>query len=393
MPTNDLVFNQAATILNDIQKQATGNGDVTILNTNDFVTVAQTVLKTGYEPIMNAVSQVLSQTIFSIRPYDRKFKGLKVDTIRFGNHVRKLSPIDDKFSDDEDIELTDGTAIDMYKINKPKVAQFNYYGQNVYKRVVTRFKKQIQVAFSSPEELVRFWAMITQNVLDCIEQGHENSARMTITNLIGGVLHSGAGTPRVVNLLATYNAETGSTLTIDTVKQPENWKNFVQWAFAYIKTLSGYLTNRTTIYHTNVTDKTITRHTPLRSQKMYILSSYMNDIATRVMANTFNENYLKMIDYEEVDFWQSIKSPNTIHVNASYLDTDGTIKSAEVNQDNVFGVLFDTEAAGYTTIDEEVSTTPYNSAGRYVNTFWHFTDRYYNDFTENAIVFILGNEA
>ena len=119
MATNDLVFNQAATILNDIQKQATGNGDVTILNTNDFVTVAQTVLKTGYEPIMNAVSQVLSQTIFSIRPYDRKFKGLKVDTIRFGNHVRKLSPIDDKFSDDEDIELTDGTAIDMYKINKP----------------------------------------------------------------------------------------------------------------------------------------------------------------------------------------------------------------------------------------------------------------------------------
>ena len=87
------------------------------------------------------------------------------------------------------------------------------------------------------------------------------------------------------------------------------------------------------------------------------------------------------------------KSPNTIHVNASYLDKDGTIKTAEINQDNVFGVLFDTEAAGYTTIDEEVSTTPYNSSGRYVNTFWHFTDRYYNDFTENAIVFILGNEA
>ena len=39
--------------------------------------------------------------------------------------------------------------------------------------------------------------------------------------------------------------------------------------------------------------------------------------------------------------------------------------------------------------DEWASTTPVNSAGGYTNTYWHFKDMYFNDLSENAVMFYL----
>ena len=64
-------------------------------------------------------------------------------------------------------------------------------------------------------------------------------------------------------------------------------------------------------------------------------------------------------------------------------DTEGTATS------NIFGVLFDEEAVGITTYGEWSAPSPFNARGGYSNIFWHFNDRYYNDFTENGVVFLL----
>ena len=55
----------------------------------------------------------------------------------------------------------------------------------------------------------------------------------------------------------------------------------------------------------------------------------------------------------------------------------------------MFGVLFDEEAAGYTMINEWANPAPFNARGGYTNMFWHRTVRYYNDFSENAVVLLL----
>ena len=109
------------------------------------------------------------------------------------------------------------------------------------------------------------------------------------------------------------------------------------------------------------------------------------------MTSIFNDSYLKMADHEKVGFWQNIDSPDGIHVKASYMGADGNI----VNDDdgtatsNIFGVLFDEEAVGITTYGEWSAPSPFNARGGYSNIFWHFNDRYYNDFTENGVVFLL----
>ena len=62
---NDLTFTQASAILNAIQSQATGTAAIAPVDSASFITSAQTALKTGYDPLMKAISQVLSRTIFS----------------------------------------------------------------------------------------------------------------------------------------------------------------------------------------------------------------------------------------------------------------------------------------------------------------------------------------
>ena len=384
---NTLTFTQIATILNSVNQQATGRADITVTNTAEFVSVANTTLLSGYDNVINAISQVLSRTIFSIRPYNRKFSGLFMNEIQFGSHVRKLTVVDSDAQNDTSKPLSDATY-DMYRVNKKQVLQTNFYGANVYKRWVTIYRHQLKEAFSGPEQFGSFISMILQNVSDQIEQDHENLARMTVANFIGGKI---AANSNVIKLVTEYNDATGLALDSDTVKKPENFVPFMKWAWARIKTVSDMMTERSEYFHINVDGKPVSRHTPKERQKMYMYAAEVNNMEASVLSSVFHDNYLRGVEFETVNFWQSIETPMGIRITPSYMKNDGTVATAEeeISQSNVFGVLFDEEAMGITVIDQWTSTTPFNSDGGYANTFWHFTDRYYNDFTENGVVFLL----
>lgn len=391
MAVNDLTFNQLSTVLNSIVQQATGKQAQQVTNTADFVSVAQTALKTGYDPVLEAISQVLSRTIFSIRPYTRKFGGLMVSNQQFGNIVRKLNIADMDWENDSRFELTDGSGVDMYKVNKPTILQTNFYGANVFEKSLTIFKDQLDCAFSSPDEFGRFVSMTMTNASDMIEQAHENLARATLANFIGGKISG--DTASVIHLLTEYNTITGleTPLTAETVYQPANFKPFMQWVYSRVASLSSLMTERTQKFHINVTGKEISRHTPVSKQKVYLYAPARYQTETMVLADVYHDNFLRMADNETVNFWQSIDKPDEINVQPVYLQTDGTLKTdgSPVNKKGIFGVMFDEEAAGYTVVNQWSAPTPFNVKGGYSNIFWHFTDRYWNDFTENGVVLLL----
>ena len=390
MAMNSLSFSQIATVLSSVCQQATGQASLAVVDDTTFVAVAQTTLKTGYDAVMNAISQVLSRTIFSIRPYNRKFAGLKADAIRYGNHVRKLTAIDKAFEDDDRQSLTDGSAVDQYVVNKPDVIQTNFYGESIFQKSLTIFRDQLDVAFSSPEEFGRFISMVMQNASDQIEQAHESIARLTVSNLIAGKTVTDSAS--VIYLITEYMNDTGLTgLDATNIRDPQNWVPFAKWLMGYIKTVSNKMTERTSLFHQNFTGTTILRHTPLDRQKIYLYAPDMNNIETEVLSSVFNDDYLKTVDYEKVNFWQAINSPMSINLKPSYTDASGdaVASPSAVALDAVFGVIFDEDAAGYTLINEWSAPTPFNAKGGYTNMFWHFTDRYWNDFTENAVVLLL----
>lgn len=389
MAANDLSFNQLATLLNSIQKQATGSSAMVATNANEFVTVGQMVLKTGYDTTLNAISQVLTKTLFSTRPYSAKFKGLQVSQQTFGNITRKLSISDKDFKDDDRQKLVDDGAIDQYVVSKPNVLQLNFYGANVYQKSITIFKDQLDQAFNSPDEFGSFIGMVMQNIADQMEQARENLARITVANYIAGKVE---GDPtNVIKLLTEYNALTGLTLTKADIYKPANYKDFMQWVNARVSELTGLMTERSTKFHVNITGKPITRHTPMGKMKVYIHAPFKYGTESRVLADTFHDNYLKLADAEVVNFWQSIESPDKINVKSTYLIADGTLatSAAAVTTTDIFGVMFDEEALGYTLINQWSSPTPFNARGGYSNIYWHETARYWTDYTENGIVLLM----
>lgn len=387
---NSLSYNQINTILAEIAAQATGAKAADLLATGDFTSIANTVLPVGYDALTKSISMVLSRTIFSNRPYTRKFQGLEASAEQYGAITRKLYLVDKPFEADQRYTLEDGVSVDQQKVNKPIPVQLNFYGFEVFQRSVTMFKDQLDAAFKSPEEFGQFVTMVMQNASDIIEQAHEGLARGTITNLIGGVLHAG-GDEQKVHLLTRYNAKTGLTLTAQDVYKPENFKAFIQWMYAEIAAISAMMTERTEMFHFNLTGKAVKRHTPYEDQRIYLFSQARYNSEMMALADIYHDNYLRMAYTETVNFWQSSKDPAKINVTASYLDvTDGTVKNdGTVEQDNVMGVIFDRDAAGYTTVSEWSESAPFNAAGGYQNTFYHWTDRYWNDFTENAVVLLL----
>lgn len=397
---NELTFNQLATILNAITAQATGKTGIAAVDTSSFVTVGQEALKTGYDTLNTAISQVLGKTIFAVRPYTSKFKGLEMTEQQYGNSSRKLSPIDKDFENDPAIDpaqMVDGGSIDPYVISKPLVQQENFYGTEVYKKSLTIYDWQLDQAFTGPDQFGQFVSMMMQNASDMLEQARENTKRMTLANLIGAVLGQYAANQNV-KLATEYNAYLGLTgqnaLTWAAIKgNSDQYQRFMRFSYARIATVASMLTERSAKYHVSLPNKTIMRHTPYEFQRLYMLGQERYDMEAQVLADAFHDNYLKLADVETVNFWQSINSPDTINVTPSYLVTSGAnvgtvAKGAAVNKAGIFAVLMDRDAAGVVQVNERARSA-YNPRGEYNNHWFSAAMKYYNSFSENCVVFTL----
>lgn len=388
MSVNNMSFEQAATLLNAIQNQVTGTTNVTATNVDEFISVAQKTIAAGYDPVLNAITQVVGRTIFSIRPYSSKLRSLIMDEQKWGSITRKLSISDKDWETSQEFNLTDGSSVDPWVISKPNILQMNYYGAAVYQRHYTIFKDQLDNAFRGPDEFGRFMTMVTQNCLDIIEQTHESIARLTIGNFIAGKITADNG---VIHLITEYNAETGESVTATTVFYKDNIGPFTKWLFARIDDLTNMMTQRTGLYQIQVTGNEINRHSPLTRQKVYMYSKMLAEINARVKADTYHDTYLELSDVVSIPYWQGTDSRMEINMLPTYLQADGTLTQPQtaVQEENVLGVIFDEEAMGMTIVNQWQASSGLNPSGGYFNMFYHFTERWFNDFTEKGLVLVL----
>ena len=136
MSVNTMDIEQAYTLITALHEQATGETALTPTDLSSFISVAQKTLQAGTEKVMNALSTVLTRTIISVRPYDRKFAGLEVTSDRWGGLVRKISYADQDPEADPTYDLS-ATTYDPFKISKPTVLQTNYVGSDVWMKNYT----------------------------------------------------------------------------------------------------------------------------------------------------------------------------------------------------------------------------------------------------------------
>ena len=402
MSVNTLNFEQVSTVLTSIVKQATGQTVLTPTDTGSFVSVAQVALRADRDSVMNAISNVLGRTIFSIRPYSAKMTGLMMDTFRWGAMMRKLSIVDSDWEDDPafkwpalfDVSQVpptgNGQAIDPWTIKKPDVVQTNFYGASVYFDEMTIFEDQLETAFTGPEQLGSFLSLIMTNLSNRLEKSNEELRRGLVCNAIASLIDE-ANTDRVVHLLTEYNTATGQSYTSISIYEPANFAPFMKWVYSRVAQITDLFTEMSTMYQTIIGGKNILRHTPYQDQRVYLYSPTRHDIDARVLADTFHDNYLRYADVETVNFWQSIKTPDSIDITPAYTSTAGVVYSpaSPVTQSDIFGLIFDRDALGMTLLDQRVLSTPLNTKGLYRNLHVHCRQRLVMDNSEKMVVLLL----
>ena len=377
-------------LMNAVVSQATGRTDLAVVDTTTFSSVGEIVLRTGTENTLNAISTVIGKTIFSVRPYKGKLESLRVAQQRWGGQVRKIINLYDEAEKSDDWNTDDGNSVDMYKIRKPKALQLNFYGTKVLQKHITRFRDQLSLAFHNEDEFIRFIDSVMVEFSNEIELLNEAESRTTLLNFMAGISSMGL---TEVDLVAEYNNEYGTTYTRAQLLST-HIESFMKFVAAEIKIYSNKLTDMSTMYHANLTGyNKIMRHTPKERQKMVMYEPIFIKTQSEVYSGLFNPEYLDIGSFEGVNYWQSQATPTAINVKPNILDVaTGASKDADaaVDLDYVLGLLFDEEACGVMPQFDYSSTTPFNSAGGYYNMYMHWRFNSYCDYTENAVLFILG---
>lgn len=396
---------QAGAIVAAIYKQATGQSVPAPLDLSDYISVATTAIKSGWDKLFNAISQMWGETVFAVRPYTGSFVDMEFSTTRWGNADRKISyasripgtnaaydyPV--AYDSTEVSNPTgDGLSVDMYKINKDKVVQTVFYGRSTYSYHHTRFLNQLETAFRNPDEMVRYNAAAVQALSNDREGWAESMRRGLIVNAMGYLADEG----RSINLLTMYNQDTGLELTAETVRQPANYAPFMRWVYAKMGEIKDQMRENNTLYTTQLTSLTsagyhILRHTPADRLKIKMLSSELHHMRASVLSTTYNADYLNLDGIEGVPYWQTPTYPASVNVKPVYMGADGAEAQLEsaVSQDNIIGIMYDEDFVGCTKIRDNVYTTPFNASGEYWNDFYKEEYKTRFDVTEKAVLLLL----
>ena len=373
-----MAVKQIYDIVNSVNSQTMGVKDLTVVDEQGLISLGQTVLTTNglADTWLNSLAQRIGKTIISFREYKSKYSDMVLDSMQWGNIVQKIKVSMPLATEDESYSLVNGKSVDMYKVANPKVTQSFFTTETPYQFYVTVKRTQLEEAFTSEGAMNGFIGAIYGEVQNAIELSLEGLARNCINNFIAERFASGKS---YFNLLKMYNDETNKALTVNTCLHD---KEFLAYCVSRINLISKYMENMTQIYN----DGTQKRHTPKSLQHLRVLEDFESRLETVVQYQAFRDGYVKLNNYHTTSFWQSIKKPDAINITTAS-------KGTSLTQSGIMAVLYDRDALGLYKKDSWNSTTPFNSAGGYYNTYYHHKELYFNDLSENFVVFYLADEA
>lgn len=402
----------AHVLMNILVKEATGqDSSIQVVDSSTFVSAGEQLLATGTENVLNALSLVLGRTFMAVRPYKAKLAIIDaLNTGMYTSRLRKISfysresvtsgdfntQVKTNFSPSYDNGSNGGASVgSMWVQNQPVPLELNFAGSSVWQDSTTVYEYQLKTAFRSESEFLQFVSGIMTEKGNDIESQKEAFNRLTLLNFMAGVYdlnQSGC----VRNLTEEFNSKFGTKYTSAQLRSTY-LKEFLEFFVAEFKLASDYMTHRSAKYHWSPTKTiggtsyTLLRHTPKANQKAVLFNPLFVEAKSTVMPEIFNPQYLDIANFEAVDYWQNFNDPAAINVTPAIPDTAGTEQKdgKNVSLPYVVGMLFDRDALMIDYQLESAETTPLEARKRYRNIWWSFSRNSINDFTENAILFIM----
>lgn len=316
---------------------------------------------------------------------DRKYKGmlpkLFKDSWQFGSIVGKVQVDDMEVDINESWTVVNGSSYDPFVVNLPVVSSKFYNKLATFELDITTPTIQIEQSFVSVDEMNRFLSMIQTMVYNSMEARIEACALGCLDNLIGATIDSDGA--RVIHLLTAYQTITGTSLTADKALVNEDFLRFATERMTLIKKRLGA---RTSIY--NIGGKR--RYTPEEQLNVAVLADFASAVKAHLYSQTYHDEFVKLPGYDEVAFWQGAGTgfayADVSKIKATVILDNGTTKAVE--KANIVAVMYDKDSCGVLQPRKRV-TTQYNPKNETYNDFHKWESRYFNDFNENCVAFVL----
>ena len=401
---NTLTPTDVYAIVNTMSKEMFGsNNALTAFDTKTFVTVGEHMLRTGYTNTYGALSNVLGKTVFAVRRYNGRYKLIMKIPAEWGGIERKISfyakgmsPSANFNTNINGTQLIDGASIDPWKINKKYPLELFFCGAKVLEYDDTTFVSQLKLAFSSESNFSSFVAAKLVEIANDLETKVEAENRLMILNAIGATYNVGAARQKV-NLVAAFNAKYSTSYTVTdllTTYLPD----FVAFMVARIEGDMELMRERNELFHIYPAKNddggnplTLVRHTPPEARRLILYMPLIRDEMKNVFPSLFNDSYLKLENFEGVEYWQNPNVPMGVKITPNQLNTTTgqSENGSAVTLNNVVGLLFDRDAMAMSVKHESVLSTPVNPRGEYISTAYHWTYNYKLDQTENMILYYM----
>ena len=409
-------------LMNALVTEAIGaNATITAVDTSSFVSAGESVLSTGTENVLNSLAMVVGRRMVAVRPYNAPLRlinaidaGLYSDRILKDSFYSRWAQPSGAFNTDLFTNLATGftageniggtpaaaqSTKSQWEQNLPVPMEFNFAGRNTWQDCSTIPEIQLQQAFRSEADFSDFVTGYMMERANDLESQKEAYNRMTLLNYMAGIYDlSSVMAGSAVNLTTAFNAEFGTSYTADQLLKTY-LKEFMEFFAARVKIDSDRMTNRSVNYHWSPAkqidgvDYYLLRHTPKEKQKLFLYAPIFAKVQSYVFPEIFNPQYLRVENYEGVNFWQNENDPMAISVTPAIPDTSNpaaqTAGSA-VALDHVLGVLFDEDAL---MIDYQLDTalsTPVEARKHYRNIWYTYAKNSICDFTEKGILYYLG---
>ena len=375
---------QCSSVLNLALNQAFGIDPIETLDARGLFSLGEVVLDSdeNKNTFIEALSNIIYRTVVRTLDNSVEIPNILVNGSDYLGALRKISIKPMRPKDDSSYDLSTNT---MWRITKAEATEKIFGTCQPFVIELTIPDKLLEPAFNGTREaddfVIAMFDMITKSTVEIANA----LTKLAISNLIAEKIKSNKG---VVHLLTMYNTETEQATPLTKGKARFN-RDFIAYATMIFENYFAYMSKTSILFN----DGSIERATQRDNMHVMILSDFANSQKVFLEADTYNRSLVRLPMYEEVVAWQgfgdtlpTFESNSSINIIPSSEEDEET--PTEVEQSDIIGIFADREAVACS-LYEDWSASDRNNRQRYTNYTFGANRGFYNDLSENCVIFLL----
>lgn len=390
--------NQIYSLLNDINHQMYGADALDVVDLQGIISMGKSIVGDGTatDKFLNKLVDRIGKTVVRTLDLELDFPKLYLNNFEFGAVLQKITVAPEGIDSVENSTWNIGddqftpTMLDIHKFDC-FVTYFTDIDTWAF-RVTIPDDMVLATAFTSDSAMSSFITGVYSALNDSLVRSMNNMSRTAINNFMAEKIKANNG---VIDLLAGYNTLVGVGNEITADEALYN-KDFLRYSVNEIRQYIKYLGQESVLY--NLGDGNggdVLRATARDNMHVLALTRWVSALEANLESETFHNELVSMPNYTEVAYWQANKGASSMNDFATVSSIAVTPSSekgqdspTDVEQSGIVCALIDRQGIGVG-LDKRRTATFYNSIDGYTNVKEECSIQYYNDLSENGIIFVV----